>query len=60
MLSVTTFEILFQSWQQLPFTCSYRPGKRPLVSKDIGVHRAWTLPVKGSDHRAMLAALVLP
>jgi hypothetical protein len=30
-LSLTMFEILFQSWQQLPFTCSYRPGKRPLV-----------------------------
>jgi hypothetical protein len=31
ILSLTLFEALFQSWQQLPFTCSYRPGKRPLV-----------------------------
>jgi hypothetical protein len=30
-LSLTFFEILFQSWQQLPFTCSYRPGSKPLV-----------------------------
>ena len=31
-ISLIFFEILFQSWQQLPFTCSYRPGKRPLVA----------------------------
>jgi hypothetical protein len=31
-LSLTFFEILFQSWQQLPFTCSYRPGSKPLVA----------------------------
>jgi hypothetical protein len=31
-VSLIFFEILFQSWQQLPFTCSYRPGKRPLVA----------------------------
>jgi len=30
--SLVFFEILFQSWQQLPFTCSYRPGNRPLVA----------------------------
>jgi hypothetical protein len=29
--SLTTFEILFYSWQKFPFTCSYIPGKRPLV-----------------------------
>lgn len=25
------FEILFRGWQKLPFTCSYLPGKRPLL-----------------------------
>ena len=34
--SLTMFEVLFQSWQQLPFTCSYRPGKRPLVTIVLG------------------------
>jgi putative ABC transport system permease protein len=32
LVSLTAFELLFYSWQQLPFTCSYVPGKRPLVS----------------------------
>src|SRR5215217_7808774 len=32
LVSLTMFEMLFQSWQQLPFACAYRPGKRPLVS----------------------------
>ena len=31
LVSLTLFEILFYSWQQLPFTCSYVPGKKPLV-----------------------------
>ena len=31
-ISLIFVEILLQSWQQLPFTCSYRPGKRPLVA----------------------------
>jgi hypothetical protein len=31
LLSLTLFEMLFYSWQQLPFTCSYTPGKRPLI-----------------------------
>ena len=31
-LSLSMFELLFHSWQQLPFTCSYIPGKRPLVA----------------------------
>jgi fatty acid desaturase len=31
VVSLTMFEMRFQSWQQLPFTCSYAPGKRPLV-----------------------------
>jgi len=35
-LSLTFFEILFQSWQQLPFTCSYRPGSKPLVTVVAG------------------------
>jgi len=30
LVSLTAFELLFYSWQQLPFTCSYTPGKRPL------------------------------
>jgi hypothetical protein len=31
LVSLTAFELLFYSWQQLPFTCSYAPGKRTLV-----------------------------
>ena len=31
LISLTMFERLFYSWQQLPFTCSYTPGKRPLI-----------------------------
>jgi hypothetical protein len=31
LISLTIFETLFHSWQKLPFTCSYIPGKRPLV-----------------------------
>ena len=30
--SLAIFEMLFYSWQQLPFACSYAPGKRPLAS----------------------------
>jgi hypothetical protein len=30
LVSLTIFDVLFYSWQQLPFTCSYTPGKRPL------------------------------
>jgi hypothetical protein len=30
LVSLTAFELLFYSWQQLPFTCSYTPGKHPL------------------------------
>lgn len=32
LVSLTMFDLLFDSWQQLPFTCSYSPGKRPLVA----------------------------
>ncbi len=32
LASLSIFEILFHSWQSLPFTCSYLPGKRPLVT----------------------------
>ena len=32
LVSLTAFELLFYSWQQLPFTCSYVPGQRSLVS----------------------------
>ena len=31
LVSLTIFELLFYSWQQLPFACSYTPGKRPLI-----------------------------
>ncbi len=31
-VSLAAFEILFYSWQHLPFTCSYAPGRRPLVN----------------------------
>src|SRR5262249_14192576 len=31
LVSLAAFELLFYSWQQLPFTCSYVPGKRPLA-----------------------------
>jgi hypothetical protein len=31
LVSLTLFEILFYSWQQLPFTCSFVPGAQPLV-----------------------------
>ncbi len=30
LVSLSIREVQFYSWQQLPFTCSYRPGKRPL------------------------------
>jgi hypothetical protein len=29
--SLTMFEAAFYSWQQLPFTCSYVPGKKSLI-----------------------------
>lgn len=32
VVSLTMFELRFQDWQQLPFTCSYAPGKRSLMS----------------------------
>ena len=31
LISLAMFEVLFHSWQKLPFTCSYIPGQRPLV-----------------------------
>jgi hypothetical protein len=31
MLVLLLFEILFRRWQKAPFTCSYFPGKRPLI-----------------------------
>jgi hypothetical protein len=31
LVSLSIFELLFYSWQKLPFTCSYIPGERPLV-----------------------------
>lgn len=32
LASLTMFEVLFANWQQLPFTCSYLPGKRPVMA----------------------------
>ena len=32
LVSLSIFELLFYNWQQLPFACSYAPGKRPLAS----------------------------
>ncbi|MGA7240651.1 MAG: hypothetical protein WBY44_33515 [Bryobacteraceae bacterium] len=32
LASLAIFEMLFYSWQQLPFACSYAPGKKPLAS----------------------------
>jgi hypothetical protein len=32
LLTMGIFEMLFYSWQQLPFACSYTPGKRTLMS----------------------------
>ena len=32
LVSLAMFEFLFNDWQKLPFTCSYLPGKRPLMA----------------------------
>jgi Na+-transporting NADH:ubiquinone oxidoreductase subunit NqrE len=32
LITLSIFELLFHSWQKLPFTCSYVPGQRPLVA----------------------------
>jgi len=32
LISLIMFELLFYSWQKLPFTCSYQPGNQPLVA----------------------------
>jgi putative ABC transport system permease protein len=32
IVSLTLFDLLFYGWQQLPFACSYVPGKRPMVA----------------------------
>jgi hypothetical protein len=39
LISLGIFEGLFYSWQKLPFTCSYLPGKRPLVAT-VGIYIA--------------------
>ncbi|MFN0106959.1 MAG: ABC transporter permease, partial [Bryobacteraceae bacterium] len=31
LVGAITFEIVFRDWRKLPFTCSYLPGKRPLL-----------------------------
>jgi len=36
VVSLTIFDLLFDGWQQLPFTCSYVPGKRPMVAIAAG------------------------
>jgi len=40
LISMTLFEVYFNTWQKLPFTCSHVPGQRPLaleVAKYIGL-----------------------
>jgi hypothetical protein len=32
LVSLTAFEALFSRWRQLPFVCSYAPGKRTLTA----------------------------
>jgi hypothetical protein len=32
LFSLIIFETQFYSWQQLPFTCTYVPGRRPIIS----------------------------
>ncbi|HEX3875649.1 MAG TPA: hypothetical protein VHW24_01595, partial [Bryobacteraceae bacterium] len=32
LAALSIFEFLFYSWQKLPFTCAYTPGKKPLAS----------------------------
>jgi hypothetical protein len=32
LVSLTMFEVIFGNWNQLPFACSYRPGKRPVMA----------------------------
>jgi hypothetical protein len=39
LISLSIFEGLFYSWQKLPFTCSYIPGKRPVVAL-VGIYIA--------------------
>ena len=31
LLALSAFELIFQNWQQLPFTCSYTPGRNTVV-----------------------------
>ena len=33
VVSLTAFELIFNDWQQLPFACSYVPGKRLLAGQ---------------------------
>jgi hypothetical protein len=37
--SLSIFELLFNGWQKLPFTCSHTPGNRPLVAT-VGIYFA--------------------
>ncbi len=32
LISLAMFELLFYSWQKLPFACSYQPGNQPIVA----------------------------
>lgn len=36
LVSLSMFELRFRDWQQLPFTCSYVPGKRSLMAVLMG------------------------
>jgi hypothetical protein len=40
LISLTLFNCLFYGWQQLPFTCSYVPGKRPMESSPTTPYEA--------------------
>jgi hypothetical protein len=32
LVSLTTFDLMFDDWLQLPFTCTYVPGRKSLMS----------------------------
>src|SRR5581483_5689974 len=42
-LVLLVFELLFLSWNKVPFTCSYLPGKRPVVFQTVPTAVALTL-----------------
>lgn len=36
LTSLAMFDVIFYSWQQMPFTCAYEPGEKQLVSTLAG------------------------